>query len=635
LRELQSIIRRMAKAGDLDVIMVPRRDGSLARCLRLAEFRPAESEDFDTSLQEARSLGAEPAWSTAAPRDAAEFEQDDEDAEEEPANNEQGSDSFAEPSGEYKLSSDKVPPIGVQHFEFDLGTFAHPPQFSTIIPLEYQLLNQIRASGTEGMTYAVSSALQKSSCTSLSSSWTTCRTQSISEKLANMDGKTIEAITQRSEYAEYTPDQLLDGAVKIEMEMFGRERRLRAFTVPNYKRRAAEFDLQVGDDFPSEERLSRAGQWMEIGIDELYASTQSYRRHVATFPFNSSVQAVTAWRSGDIKERKKSTKRRRTFKVRPKPDTEAASPQLDSGEVVKGRPRKYIKLLGLDGHLIRRKKTLEIPTHPELPQIMLYNESTKVFFDIPPGYSGAGPIEQPSDWDTKTSPKTVVVPSTGRAPTVSKKETKGRKRKQHVLEGDGENAGPAAPKVAQPTQGGPSPTTALLPEANEAPPKKKVRGPGRKQLAAAAAAAAAAASSAITPAVVEGESTASPDTPLQHASPTPPQEQASLVQPEAVQTSTSPQSPAEPVFGGGLDAPQEGIVVESVHLPPLHPYIPAKRKATTPLPSEQAFVEPFGDTESLDEVDQVDRPRKKRTLAVPVKRSEHESDRMAVEATAI
>ncbi len=268
-----------------------------------------------------------------------------------------------------------------------------------------------------------------------------------------MDVKNIEAVVQRAETCDLTPANLCHLSLKTTMETEGRERRIRVFTVPSYIEQLKARNLPPDTEFPAT-FLESAGAWITLTNDQLYSTQQQYRNHVCTFPTVPNTAAIKAWRKGPTKDQVR--KRGRPKKViltgtaKGKEARALDDTSVNSELGPKGRPRKYIRLLGPSGELVKRKRHLEVPVHPGLPTQMLYNERTGVFFEAPPSWSGKGPITLPADWETRTSPKKLIPPSTGESASVETggPKKRGRKRKNEEVVTNSEDA---AAVVTNPT----------------------------------------------------------------------------------------------------------------------------------------------------------------------------------------
>lgn len=246
--------------------------------------------------------------------------------------------------------------------------------------------------------------------------------------------------------------------VKFVNESLGKERRLRIFSLHGWIERCRQIGLD-DDSLAFELRLATASDWMQVGEHRKYTTAQHFQRHVSLFPIRAMTKDIALWRKGVAMAQRASAHPRTgiltlTSRNAQKADRpENAGPPADQiaqldvaseAEGALGRPRKYIRVIGSDGELVKRTKRVVIPLHAELPSAYLYNKKTMVFFDVPGEYSGKGPVPLPPDWMTRTQPHTIVVPSTGKPPVTPPKTRKRKAGQGDDIEGVEVKAAPSA-----------------------------------------------------------------------------------------------------------------------------------------------------------------------------------------------
>lgn len=390
-RQFQRHVSAFKREGLIDEVLVP--DENIPdrphRCLRLAEFRPRENEQehFEGTMPNMVASAIDPALI-----DLEELE--DEDLLEEEAFDEPGSSK-------------------------DLG-------YDYSYTIDHAVLQTVKGSGTQGLTI-----------------------RQIMRHLNHLDHKTVDVIVARYERLEHHPTHLNDFLFKVTQEVHRREKRLRVFTLENFRQRCLEDGIQLDDEIATHPNIGRYADLSECK----FTRTQKETKEALDLEWI----AVPRVCEKVLKEHKKFTRpppgQPRIPKVK-KPGV------ADNGEhQVLGRPRKFIRTIGLDGKLVKRTKANVIPVHPELPAAMLYNTKTKVFFPVPEEWDGFGPVPKPADWDTAEEPECPIIPSTGlparpdlkkqvkrKKAAAAAKESKGKGTKKHDREDDSGDAAPPKKK---------------------------------------------------------------------------------------------------------------------------------------------------------------------------------------------
>lgn len=315
------------------------------RCLRLAEFRPKpdEKETFEGKLPDVVSTVIDP---TLLDTEDIEDEEllDEEDAEQPFAPKE----------------------LGYEH----------------CYTIDHAVLQVVRHSGTQGITI-----------------------RQIMRSLNNLDHKTVDVVVARYERLEHHPSHLNDFLFKVTQEVYRREKRLRVFTLENFRQRCIEDGIQLDDEIPKHPNIGRYADLSEYK----FCKTPGGGKEVL------DRETITVPRVSD-----KITQEHRRYvgksKLAGRPIPRPGQAKLFGEETdyqILGRPRKFIRTIGLDGKLVRRTKQNVVPVHPELPSVYLYNMETKVFFDVPDEWPGIGPVAEPPNWHTATEPWNPIIPSTG------------------------------------------------------------------------------------------------------------------------------------------------------------------------------------------------------------------------------
>ena len=252
------------------------------------------------------------------------------------------------------------------------------------------------------------------------------------------------------------------------MESFGRERRLRAFSVTAFR----EVLLAQGQTLDSVKypmNPPEAGHWADIRFRKLYQTITDLAR--AEDKYMSSLskiqitlgppQARRRIRSGPRPPR--APKQEVMVDVIGSVSTPAtgiavASPHIrqrsdsvdsllgmgkqraykyDNGEQIRGRPRKYIHVVEEDGKVNRRVIGLVLP-HPDLARVYIWVESIRKLVPAPEGYTGVGPPPKLSNaaLSKGKTPRFFEKYPSAKSLKKSKKVGKNKQRKK-----DGEEAG--------------------------------------------------------------------------------------------------------------------------------------------------------------------------------------------------
>lgn len=267
---------------------------------------------------------------------------------------------------------------------FDEPASAKDLGFDYSYTIDHAVLQTVKRSGTQGLTI-----------------------RQIMRYLNHLDHKTVDVIVARYERLEHHPTHLNDFLFKVTQEVHRREKRLRVFTLENFRQRCLEDGIQLDDEIPTHPNIGRYADLSECKFTRTQAEAKA--------ALDREWIAVPRVCGEVLREHKKFTRpppgQPRIPKTNKKAaagaDAEQAEPQ------VLGRPRKFIKTIGLDGKLVKRTKSNVIPVHRELPATLLYNSQTKVFFPVPEEWDGVGPVPKPVDWDTADEPTCPIIPSTG------------------------------------------------------------------------------------------------------------------------------------------------------------------------------------------------------------------------------
>lgn len=267
---------------------------------------------------------------------------------------------------------------------FDDPASAKDLGFDFSYTIDHAVLQIVKRSGTQGLTI-----------------------RQIMRYLKHLDHKTVDVIVARYERLEHHPTHLNDFLFKVTQEVHRREKRLRVFTLENFRQRCLEDGIELNDEIPTHPNIGRYADLSDCNFTRTQAEAKA--------ALDREWIAVPRVCGEVLREHKKFTRpppgQPRIPKTNKKAaagaDAEQAEPQ------VLGRPRKFIKTIGLDGKLVKRTKSNVIPVHPELPATLLYNSQTKVFFPVPEEWDGVGPVPKPVDWDTADEPTCPIIPSTG------------------------------------------------------------------------------------------------------------------------------------------------------------------------------------------------------------------------------
>ncbi|KAJ9096859.1 hypothetical protein QFC21_005132 [Naganishia friedmannii] len=346
-RQFQRHVLAFKREGLIDEVMVPDdyKPDKPHRCLRLAEFRPKadEKETFEGKLPDVVSTVIDPTLL------------DTEDIEDEELLDEEDAERPFAPKE-----------LGYEH----------------CYTIDHAVLQVVRHSGTQGITI-----------------------RQIMRSLNNLDHKTVDVVVARYERLEHHPSHLNDFLFKVTQEVYRREKRLRVFTLENFRQRCIEDGIQLDDEIPKHPNIGRYADLSEYK----FCKTPGGAKEVL------DNETITVPRVSDkITQEHRKYVRRSKLAGRPIPRPgKAKFVGEDVDFQILGRPRKFIRTIGLDGKLVKRTKQTLVPVHPELPSVYLYNSETKVFFDVPDEWPGIGPVPKPPHWHTAMEPWNPIIPSTG------------------------------------------------------------------------------------------------------------------------------------------------------------------------------------------------------------------------------
>ncbi|KAJ9113697.1 hypothetical protein QFC22_006006 [Naganishia vaughanmartiniae] len=366
-RQFQRHISAFKREGLIDEVMVPDdfKPDKPHRCLRLAEFRPKpdEKETFEGKLPDVVSTVIDPALL------------DTEDIEDEELLDEEDAEQPFAPKE-----------LGYEH----------------CYTIDHAVLQVVRHSGTQGITI-----------------------RQIMRSLNHLDHKTVDVIVARYERLEHHPSHLNDFLFKVTQEVYRREKRLRVFTLENFRQRCIEDGIELNDEIPKHPNIGRYADLSEYK----FCKTPSGAKELL------DADTINVPRVSDKitrEHRKYVRKSKLAGRPIPRPGTAAFLGEAVDYQIL-GRPRKFIRTIGLDGKLVKRTKQNLLPVHPELPSVYLYNSETKVFFDVPDEWPGIGPVPEPPNWHTAMEPWNPIIPSTGQyARKIIKMDDKLKNRKAVV-----------------------------------------------------------------------------------------------------------------------------------------------------------------------------------------------------------
>lgn len=401
------------REGLIDEVLVP--DESIPdkphRCLRLAEFRPKEDEQ-----ETFEGAGPNMLSNVIDPALIIDLQEDDDLLEDD----------------------DEVSPK-------ELG-------YDYSYTIDHAVLQVVKNSGTRGVTI-----------------------RQIMRQLNQLDHKTVDCVVARYERLEHHPTHLNDFLFKVTQEVHQREKRLRVFTLENFRQRCMEDGIQLDGEIPTHPNIGRYADLSECK----FARTQAEAKAVLDMEWIAVPRACAEINQ----EHKKFTMRMPGQRKFPKTKKAQMAAEGNQDPQVLGRPRKYIRTVGLDGKLVRRTQFNLVPVHPELPSVYLYNSKTRVFFDVPDNWDGVGPVEAPPDWDTAIEPTCPIIPSTGlparpelereikrKAKLAAQREKQERKNKKRDRD-DGDDADSAPKKRGRPRK---------AVDENAPPPGPKKKGRPRK-----------------------------------------------------------------------------------------------------------------------------------------------------------
>lgn len=272
-----------------------------------------------------------------------------------------------------------------------------------------------------------------------------------------MDRKIVESVLQRYDVKmglEF-PSHLAEWGIISSQENEGRERRIRTYTLKNYlelqARRGRAPEAKVPTSLPPDN-----GRWSSLDGLDFYKSVAEYTYRAADYPYKPSrPDAIPKWQAKAFIPKANQDddwSDQENYGLAdmvaapslspvqtPKPRKSSGRPQAPRrprmlhpdrtapGIAPTGRPRKFIKMIGLDGKLVPRKPKNVVPRHDLLPATMMWNAQTGVFFFLPDDYK-SGPPEEPPDWHTRQEPKVVYIPGTKTKPALPSTTLKQQKK---------------------------------------------------------------------------------------------------------------------------------------------------------------------------------------------------------------
>lgn len=212
------------------------------------------------------------------------------------------------------------------------------------------------------------------------------------------------------------PPHLAHMNVCAVMETFGRERRLRNYTVEAFR----QMMIDTGQSFDQRQYPPlppQAGQWADLSFRHFYPSMDAHEEYLwSNYTFDIKKESIVdslaeptrkrrAVKSdesdGDSGVRVVTGKRTRGpnqpklpgFKpkkaARPLRSPPPSKPSRLPGPQIRGRPRKYIHVVSETGQVLKNVIP-SIAIRPELPHVLIYSEDRDLLIAAPEDFSGVG-----------------------------------------------------------------------------------------------------------------------------------------------------------------------------------------------------------------------------------------------------
>lgn len=252
----------------------------------------------------------------------------------------------------------------------------------------------------------------------------------------------------------YVPPHLRNLAICSVMESHGRERRLRAFGISAF-REMLQAQGQAVDDSVNPPEPPESGHWGDQRFRRFYTSQDQFNRYLDTHHYGYADpadpdglkmlgrprKAFAASRRLQPQAKHLAGEKKRLADF-PGGGTHAnvdatLTPMKKKGRRYpndvqhRGRPRKYIQVVELDGR-INRNIIGSVHATPELPSCLIYVKAKNILVDAPPGYPGVGVPPPLSAEDVKKGkpPKYYSKFPKLKPPIKSRGDRSGKKRKK-------------------------------------------------------------------------------------------------------------------------------------------------------------------------------------------------------------
>lgn len=223
--------------------------------------------------------------------------------------------------------------------------------------------------------------------------------------------RNIEFHFVRSETA-FVPPQLRSHQICLIMDTYGRERRLRAFSLPFYRLWAEENNQPIDDAMhpPITDELGHWGSLDHRGLwtikaefDAIFSQWSAGTDTVVDKPVKPKAKPIPKSTPNAKRPRPSTNDAESTPTVDVSENDEGPAPRkrkYDSTVQVKGRPRKYIHVVNEDGKVNRLIIGRVLP-HPDLEPIYIYIKRLNKLVPGPLGYAGLGPPPRVTEADMK------------------------------------------------------------------------------------------------------------------------------------------------------------------------------------------------------------------------------------------
>ena len=202
--------------------------------------------------------------------------------------------------------------------------------------------------------------------------------------------RNIEAQYKRAEDG-YVPPHLRQRQIVHSMDTQGKERRLKALSLPAYRRYMEENNLAV-DDAKYPPITDEIGHWGSL-THKTFWQTDEQVHALLVRASSGDARAL----GGQIKATSKGVKRKRKGdelegeigEQTPEPKVPIKQTKYAISSQARGRPRRYIHVVNVDGK-VERKIIGNIYPTPELSPIWVYVAADKMLYPAEEGYNGLG-----------------------------------------------------------------------------------------------------------------------------------------------------------------------------------------------------------------------------------------------------